>query len=69
MLTAEQLQWALNDLPNVNEVKGDYYRVAVREYRTAMEHTPGAVPVKESVRFFEFRKTGHQWALESVPQF
>jgi hypothetical protein len=68
MITVEQLQQVLTELPPLNRVKGEYYRVMVREYPPL---TPwnGQMPPSDGGRFFEFVKRGHHWALASVPPF
>jgi hypothetical protein len=68
MITAEQMQQVLNSLPAMNQVEGDNYRVVMREYPKTTPHD-GQQPCNESIRFFEFMKSGHHWVLVSVPPF
>lgn len=68
MITAEQLQQVLNDLPPISKVEGDYYRVVVREYQQTTPHYGRAPSKDDGVRFFEFRKNDCRWELVSVPK-
>jgi hypothetical protein len=68
MITSEQLQQILTDLPPINHVKGDYYKVVVREYTQVTPHD-GQIPCRDGVRYYEFMKRGHHWVLASVPPF
>lgn len=68
MTTAEQIRQVIDNLPNINSVKSDFYRVAVEESPDVIPSI-GASPHNKCMRYFEFMKNNGHWVLVSMPEY